>query len=124
MDQPHYSTWIRSRKIALFWAISLALVAIGLGLAVFHPLLGLMSAAALPFLYIAVVLSLAAYRFDSRGGDFQNRIHGLLAGAVVGSRQVLDVGCGSGHLIIKIAKATPSQNGSWNLFLALYVKRG
>jgi hypothetical protein len=31
-EQPHYSTWIRTRKIAIFWAISLALVAIGLGL--------------------------------------------------------------------------------------------
>lgn len=106
-EEPHYSTWIRPRKIFVFWAISLALVAAGLGLALIHPGLGLISLAALPFVYIALVISLSAYRFGPRGGDFQNRIHRLLVDAVAGRRKVLDVGCGSGHLLIKIAKANP-----------------
>jgi SAM-dependent methyltransferase len=106
-EQPHYSTWIRTRKIFVFWAISLALVAAGLGLALVRPWLGLISLAALPFVYIALVISLSAFRFSPRGGDFQNRIHGLLVDAVAGRRKVLDVGCGSGHLLIKIAKANP-----------------
>jgi SAM-dependent methyltransferase len=109
MDRPRYATWIRSRKIASFWALSFALLATGLGLAFVHPLLGLVALAALPFLYIAVVISLTAWRFGSRGG-FQNRIHGLLVDAVAGHRKVLDIGCGSGHLIIEIAKANPGQH--------------
>ena len=106
-EQPHYSTWIRTRKIFIFWAIGLALVAIGLGLALIHPWLGLISLAALPFVYIALVISLSAFRFGPRAGDFQSRIHGLLVDAVAGRHKVLDVGCGSGHLLIKIAKANP-----------------
>ena len=106
-EQPHYSTWIRTRKIFVFWAISFALLAAGLGLALIRPWLGLISLAALPFLYIAVVISLSAWRFGPRGGDFQNRIHRLLVDAVAGRRKVLDVGCGSGHLLIKIGKANP-----------------
>jgi SAM-dependent methyltransferase len=110
MDQPHYATWIRTRKITIFWVIGFALLAIGFGLAMIHPLLGLVSVLALPFFYIAVVLSLTAYRFGSRGRDFQNRIHRLLVDAVVGGHKVLDVGCGSGHLLIEIAKAMPGEH--------------
>ena len=106
-EQPHYSTWIRTRKIFAFWAISLAIIAVGLGLTLIQPWLGLISLAAVPFVYIAVVISLSAFRFGPRGGDFQNRIHGLLVDAVAGRRKVLDVGCGSGHLLIEIARANP-----------------
>jgi SAM-dependent methyltransferase len=110
MDQPHYATWIRTRKITVFWLISLALLAAGSGLALIHPLLSLVAVLALPFLYIAVVLSLTTWRFGSRGGNFQNRIHGLLVNAVAGRHKALDVGCGSAHLLIKIAKATPGEH--------------
>src|SRR5262249_12384943 len=109
-ERPHYATWIRTRKILLFWAISLALVAIGLGLTLIHPLLGLVAVAALPFLYIAVVISLTAWRFGPRGGGFQNRIHRLLVDAAAGRGRVLDVGCGSGRLLIAIAKANTRAN--------------
>jgi SAM-dependent methyltransferase len=106
-DEPHYATWIRSRKIAIFWAISFALAVIGLGLVLIHPLLGLVSLASLPFFYIALVISLSAFRFGNWGGDFQNRIHQLLVDAIAGRHKVLDVGCGSGRLLIQIAKANP-----------------
>jgi ubiquinone/menaquinone biosynthesis C-methylase UbiE len=56
------------------------------------------------------VISLTAWRFGPRGGDFQNRIHGLLVDAVAGRGRVLDVGCGSGRLLIKIAKASAKAN--------------
>ena len=64
---------------------------------------------AIPFLYIAVVLSWTAHRLGPRGGDFQSRIHRLLIDAVGDEGPLLDVGCGSGQLLIRCAKAAPGE---------------
>ncbi len=60
------------------------------------------------FGYITLLLVLTVYRFSPRGGDYQQRIHRLVADQV-GTRpgRVLDVGCGSGALAIAIAGAAP-----------------
>jgi SAM-dependent methyltransferase len=64
---------------------------------------------ALPFLYIAIVITLASYRLGPSGGDLQGRIHQLLIDkAGVGGR-LLDVGCGSGQLLIRFAKSRPGE---------------
>lgn len=64
---------------------------------------------AIPFLYIAVVLTLASYRLGPRGGDLQERIHQLLINSVGGGGRLLDVGCGSGQLLIRFAKSAPGE---------------
>lgn len=110
MNKPAYSTWIRKKKIALFWILSVSIVALGaMGSLLFLPL-GLICLFAAPFLYIAFVISLAAYRFGVHGGDFQNKIHKSLTGFLTPTGRVLDVGCGSGNLIIKIAKENRSNH--------------
>lgn len=64
---------------------------------------------AAPFLYIAVVLTLTSHRLGPRGGDFQNRIHQHLVDAVGNTGRLLDVGCGSGQLLIRFAKSAPGE---------------
>ena len=78
--------------MSIFWRPALAIVIL-----------------ALPFLYIAVVLTLASYRLGPRGGDFQRRIHQLLIDSVDGRGRLLDIGCGSGQLLIRFAKSAPGE---------------
>jgi len=60
------------------------------------------------FGYITLILVLTVYRFGPHGGDFQRRIHQLIAGQA-GARpgRVLDVGCGSGSLAVAVAIMAP-----------------
>lgn len=53
------------------------------------------------------VVGLARWRFSPSGGDYQNRVHQLIVSRVEGER-ILDVGCGSGHLLAEIARAHPA----------------
>jgi SAM-dependent methyltransferase len=106
-ELPVYPTWIRSNRIVVFWLVATGIIVLSAALAFFW-LPGLaLSLAAIPFLYIAAVLSLAARRLGPRGGDLQRRIHQLLINSVGGSGRLLDVGCGSGQLLIQFAKAAP-----------------
>ena len=59
---------------------------------------------ALPFLYIAVVITLTARLFSEEGGGYQAKIHALIIGSTEFSGRIFDIGCGSGQLAIKIAK--------------------
>jgi len=109
-QKPKYSTWIRARKIVLFWSLGAGTIALGLGLgSLWRPAL-LICLCSAPFLYIAAVISLAAWRFSSKGGDYQNRIHAILIDALAQASEVLDIGCGGGNLIIKIAKTMPGRH--------------
>jgi cyclopropane fatty-acyl-phospholipid synthase-like methyltransferase len=48
------------------------------------------------------------YRLAPRGGDFQRRIHDLIVAKaeLPAASWTLDVGCGSGSLVIKLARAS------------------
>ena len=64
---------------------------------------------ALPFVYIAIVITLSSYRLSARGDDLQAEIHRLLVERAGSEGRLLDVGCGSGELLIRFAKAAPGE---------------
>jgi ubiquinone/menaquinone biosynthesis C-methylase UbiE len=110
--KPKYATWIRQKKILTFWALSISLFVAGTLAGLLYGPLALTALLALPFFYIASIISLAAFRFGIRGGDFQNKIHETLMASLGSNQSVLDIGCGSGNLVIKIAKRnTPNHIG-------------
>jgi SAM-dependent methyltransferase len=108
-EHPAYPAWIRSTRTVIFWLVGCGLVAAGVVISLFWPLALAVALLALPFLYIAVVLTLASYRLGPRGGDLQRRIHQLLIDSVQGAGRLLDVGCGSGQLLIRFAKSAPGE---------------
>ncbi len=106
-ERPVYPTWIRLRRIVVFWLVAAGILVLGAVVAFFW-LPGLASAVlAIPFLYIAVVLTWTSHRLGPRGGDVQSRIHQLLINSVGNAGRLLDVGCGSGQLLIRFAKSAP-----------------
>ena len=115
-----YPTWIRPRRTVLFWLLAIGLVVVGMGVArVWLPGLAIALLAA-PFAYIAIILTWASHRLGPRGGDVQRRIHRLVIDAVGNDGRLLDVGCGSGQLLIRFAKSAPgdyvgvdSWGGDW-----------
>ncbi|MDQ1143928.1 SAM-dependent methyltransferase [Bacillus sp. SORGH_AS 510] len=104
-----YRTWIRVYKLFIFLFISLILLLVTL-LPVNFYLRVLAGILALPFIYIAFILSYSVYQFAAFGGNYQSKIHDLLVAKVngVGKEKILDIGTGSGSLIIKLAKAFPN----------------
>jgi SAM-dependent methyltransferase len=91
----------------VFWSVAIGIVALG-AVAAFFWLPGLTVALlAIPFLYIAIILTWTSYRLGPYGGDLQHRIHQLLLDSVGTDGRLLDVGCGSGQLLIHGAKCAP-----------------
>ena len=108
-ERPVYPTWIRSRRVVAFWLVTIGIVVLAAVVALFW-LPGLAFALlAIPFLYIAVVLTWTSYLLGPLGGDFQSRIHQLLIDSVGNDGRLLDVGCGSGQLLIRFAKSAPGE---------------
>jgi SAM-dependent methyltransferase len=104
---PVYPTWIRPSRTITFWLLALGIVVLALVVAPFWRPAFAIALLAAPFLYIAGVLSLTAHRLGPRGGDVQGAIHQLVIEAVGNEGRLLDVGCGSGQLLIRLAKSAP-----------------
>src|SRR5215469_8864709 len=105
--RPVYPTWIRSSRIRLFWLLATAIVVIAAITSTFwRPGLAI-AVLALPFAYIGLVIGTSSYRLSPRGDDLQARIHQLIIDEVGTGGRLLDIGCGSGELIVKFAKAQP-----------------
>lgn len=103
-----YSTWIRKKKIVIFFFIALGLII----LAFVSPsiiLSAIFAVAALPFLYISFFLFYSYYQFSKFGGNYQAKIHDLIVKSVtLQNGKLLDIGTGSGALIVKAAKEFPT----------------
>ena len=104
-----YPTWIRARRTVLFWLLATGFLVLGTGVAPFWlPGLAIALLAA-PFAYIAIILTLASHRLGPRGGDVQRRVHQLVIDAAGYNGRLLDVGCGSGQLLIRFARSAPGE---------------
>jgi SAM-dependent methyltransferase len=108
MITPRYRTWIRTSRLAVFTALSAAGLA-GSVLSALSPWFSLLLIPFAVFGYIASILALTVYRLAPRGGDLQRRIHDLIVANadLPAAGTALDVGCGSGSLVIKLAQASP-----------------
>ena len=104
-----YQTWIRIYKLHIFLVISLVLLLITL-LPVNLYIRVLSGILAFPFIYIAFILSYSVYQFAAFWGNYQSKIHDLIVAKVNwdGKGKILDIGTGSGSLIIKLAKTFPN----------------
>jgi SAM-dependent methyltransferase len=106
---PEYPIWIRSRRIRAFWLVGGAIIALAAVVGLFWPPGFALAIFALPALYIAVVLTWASRRLGPEGDDVQGRVHQLLIDSVGSGGRLLDIGCGSGQLLIRFAKAAPGE---------------
>jgi SAM-dependent methyltransferase len=104
-----YPTWIRPRRTVVFWLLAIGLVVAGIGVALVWPPGLAIALLAAPFAYIAIILALASHRLGPRGGDVQRRIHQLVIDAAGNQGRLLDIGCGSGQLLIRFAKSAPGE---------------
>jgi ubiquinone/menaquinone biosynthesis C-methylase UbiE len=110
-ETPQYKVWIRLDR--LWFTSSLALASlVGVALSVFSPWFFLFAIPCCIFLHISVIVGMCAYRFSPMGGDFQRRIHELVASLVKKQegdlcRKVLDVGCGNAGLTVEMARQFP-----------------
>lgn len=105
MERPKYGTWIRSRPIVILSVLAAVFLALS-ALAAWHWLFLVFLVPAGVFLYILLIVGMSRWRFSPSGGNYQDRVHQLLVSRVAGER-ILDIGCGSGHLLAEIAKANP-----------------
>ncbi|HEY3485151.1 MAG TPA: class I SAM-dependent methyltransferase [Ilumatobacteraceae bacterium] len=106
---PRYRTWIRTPRVVVF-AVLTGLGLAGTSLAVVSPWFLLFVVPTALFAYVTAILVFTWYRLAPRGGNAQDRIHELIVERANprARSDMLDIGCGSGALAIKLAQAQTS----------------
>ena len=101
-EKPDYGNWVSMRLVFLPALIGLVLLI----LALLFPMIVILAAL---FLLMAAYFAYARWLFSARGGDVQDKVYGLVLEHLDwnGQGRLLDVGCGSGALTIKLAKKYP-----------------
>jgi SAM-dependent methyltransferase len=102
-QQAQYGNWVSTKLILVPALLGLIFG----GLAFLLPILGILGGF---FLACTIYFAYAYRQFSPNGGDIQTKVLDLLLqrmGNWNGSGRVLDIGCGNGHLSIRIAKGFP-----------------
>jgi len=105
MNKAKYKTWIRTKRIIIFSVLTAISLLLAL-LSFLNLLFLLFIIPGFTFGYILLIIGVSKFRLSKFGGDYQSKIHNLIASRVDGER-ILDVGCGSDHLLSIIAKQNP-----------------
>lgn len=111
-----YKNWIRTKRLVVFPAIVAVLLSAA-GLLHNGVVSIVLILSALPFLYITVFLYLAYHQLSASGGGFQPRVHDLIVDtisldvALPRYGKLLDIGTGSGMLLIKALQRYPELQG-------------
>lgn len=107
--KPKYGTWLKRKQLFLFAGIALFLILLGAFLPIAWPWKIAVLLLASPFLYISAILALCYYQLSAFGGNYQSKIHAYLVESLAwdGRGMLLDIGAGSGSLVIKAAKRFP-----------------
>lgn len=102
MEKPEYGNWVSTR----FVYVPAVLGLVFLGFAFLFPFFALLAAL---FLFISLYFLYARHLFSPSGGNLQYRVRELILSNLEwdGAGQLLDIGCGSGALIIMLAKKFP-----------------
>lgn len=127
---PSYPTWIKPSRIRLFWMLSVVIVLAALVAGVIWRPAFALAILAVPCIYIAVVISVTSWRLSPHGDDIQANIHQQIVERVGDGENYLDIGCGSGELLIKLAKTWPGKfigldywPGEWGQFARVQAER-
>lgn len=109
IEKPKYKTWIRTKAIFLFLILTIISLG-GTSLTFISTWFLLFIIPAIVFGYILTIISASAFQFSTNGNDCQNKIHKIIINSIddVSPNDILDIGCGSGHLAIETAKTFPN----------------
>ncbi len=102
-ERPDYGNWVSKRLI--YGPAVLAVVFTGLALFSYYFLI-----VGLAFLIITAYFTYAYFEFSPAGGDIQTKIRAFVLKNLDwdGKGDALDIGCGNGALVIKLAQKYPS----------------
>jgi SAM-dependent methyltransferase len=101
-EKPDYGNWVSKRLIYMPAVVALFFLALSIVSYLFIIV-------AVFFLIILVYFAYAYYKFSPKGGDLQVKIRELVLDRLIwdGEGRALDIGCGNGALVIKLAKKYP-----------------
>lgn len=113
-QKPRYGNWVSTdllkRMAVLLVVISLVDASLWMFTSGWHAVKAIFTLVALLCLIATAYFLLARWLFAAQGGDIQSRVLDELTNRIQwnGTGEVLDIGCGSGALSIRIAKKYPA----------------
>lgn len=105
-QEVNYKTWIRSKRIIIISIAEIISILLVISLQGHLGLQLIFALLSIGLGYTVLIIGYSAYKFSNKGGDYQRIIHAKLASLVdeANGDNILDIGAGSGSLIIMLAK--------------------